>query len=431
MVENHNTNIKNVDKTYFFKYKIFCVYYDKYFGNISIEIFELKAQVYIRDKIIMKFKHLILSTVFLSLLNQSFATDEKKEIIKHETTKHTTPSLDEILPSNLTDEQKTEIKSFIQSTKLTLIKTQHDPKSMNEPVRDVGYTFPTLAPWCLLALEEIKNQSEKTGKRIPIGDWGGGYCYFSRDAIIFGALPNVLEKHKDIATIANNTIYTAKKFLPQDLRMDHLYKVFVDSVTNPAKNFMDRKNQINVSFNVIHHLNPEEADKLIHNMYENTLDNGLIFIVSATPYTSNINREIAIDYYKKRQEEGEKYPGFGLYNSAKRQNFLGGRIETMAHSVVPFVKKSHQHLEMAVDYSGIFPKNVKYEDIVYKNDYAYNYYYHLYNPMDHISLSNIIEQAGFTVLKSWYCGHDSSELFSPDSNNFKSKVVVIAKKIAK
>lgn len=353
-------------------------------------------------------------------------------------------TLEETLPINLQERDKALM--LLKSTPLEFVKITESSPTQTPGKPDVGYTFPTTAPWCLLTTQYIKETSETTGNRINVGDWGCGHGFFARHAVLSGANPYVIEFHQLAAQEANKNIYGVRKYLPEELDIKGLYKAFHGSVTNPIASFMSRRNNVNVAFNVLHHLTPEDADLFLKNMFENTAPDGLIVICCDTPFFPS-----DADYYNEGLKNGRRYPGFGIYNKSNivfSSNL--NQKSTVRLSVYRPTEDELNKFKMGHFYHGSYPPNMLLDDtqtifvedptgrapgniLKTKEPYYYRNSYQLMNLFDYGALKDIVESAGFAVLNGWYTDHMSDTLYPHDvkvspSLCKKSKVVLVAKK---
>ena len=337
--------------------------------------------------------------------------------------------------------------SLLKSPELELVKTDKTSSEQATSKKDVGFNFPSIAPWCLITTKFIKAAHESSGERISLGDWGCGHGFFARHAVISGANPYVIEFHREAAQEANKNIFGVKAYLPKDLDIKTLYKVFPGSVTNPPNKFMDRKNHINVSFNVLHHLNPSDGDLLLKNIFENTVKDGLVVLCCDTPFGSPIDA----NYYNQSLAMGFKYPGFGLYTKSnivfksnlKRQLSTLLSIHRLTEEEIPTFKTCETH-------NGSYPKNELLDDTktIFVDDpsgtgignilneskpYYYQNFHQVLNKFDYPALKNIIEAVGFTAVNGWYTDHTVDALYPHNteidsSSCKKSKVIIVAQK---
>jgi hypothetical protein len=353
-------------------------------------------------------------------------------------------TLEETLPINLQD--RNGALALLSSTPLEFVKITESSSAKTPGTPDVGYTFPTTAPWCLLTTQYIKETVESSARRVNVGDWGCGHGFFARHALLSGANPYAIELHKLAAQEANKNIYGARKHLPEGLDIKELYKAFHGSVTRPIANFMNRTNDINVAFNVLHHLTPEETDLFLKKMFENTTQDGLIVICGDTPFFPS-----DADYYNEGLKKGLKYPGFGIYNKSSIvfSSNVNQKSTVRLSAYRPTKKELHQ-FEMGHGYLGSYPPNKHLDDtrtifmddqtgkapeniLKTKEPYYYRNSYQLMNLFDYGALKNIVESAGFAALNGWYTDHMSDTLYPHDvkvspSLCKKSKVVIVAKK---
>lgn len=353
-------------------------------------------------------------------------------------------TLEETIPENC--QKKGELITSLRSSQLTNVPTEVEPGIKKE----VGYTFPNTAPWCLLAAKYIKSFR---GNRPNLGDWGCGNGFFSRHAVIAGANPFAIDSSLPAANEANRTIYKTGSYLPDGLDIKELYKVSHASVVNPGPVFMNRKNHVNVAFNVIHYLSPCDADLLLNNLFKNTENNGILILCCDTPFDSN---NVAGVYYQEGKKLGLKYPGYGIYSKStivylddqKNKNYLTRSVYR------PTAKdEKAEKFKMGCIYGGIYPVTNDYKldngqtlkvtqefpnthalNILKdsRRPYCFSTGHQAFNRFDYPGLKNVVELAGFSVLNGWYTDHWLNDLYPYDHEGpeeiRKSKVVLVAQK---
>jgi hypothetical protein len=353
-----------------------------------------------------------------------------------------TLTVGETIPDNC--QRRGEFIRLIEQTPLTGVKVAQDGKVKKE----VGFTFPTTAPWCLLTTKYIRSLDF----RPTMGDWGCGNGFFSRHALIAGANPFAMDSSLEAANEANALIYRAGVYLPEGLDVKTIYKAMKTSVVEPAKVFMNRKNHINVAFNVIHYLCPGDADQFLINLFVNTLQGGIVVLSSDTPFgQDNVN----LDFYNEGVVLGNKYPGYGLYSTStvvplNQPNQRLSRNRCVHRLTVE--EESTGKFQMGVMYKGIYPALNNYDDgstitvldpmsdkkdILGKQSgmpYAYATGHQLFNRLEYNGLKLVLEAAGFTVINGWYTDHNIDTLYPHDDMEAferirKSKVVIVAQKL--
>lgn len=353
-------------------------------------------------------------------------------------------TLDETIPEDC--QMRNQAIRLLKETQLTSVKTDPTGMSENATKKEVGFSFPVTAPWCLLTAKYIKSLNF----RPNMGDWGCGHGFFSRHALLSGANPYAIDSSLPAAQEANKVIFGFRAYLPLGLNVKELYKASNVSVVKPGSTFMSRQNHINVAFNVIHYLNPTDADLFLTNLYNNTLDNGLIILCCDTPFDQN---NVGTNYYNHRTSQGLRYPGFGVYNStnviflddlSNKRSFLRSICD-----ISPEEEKSGK-FKMGELYNGMYPLDPIYDngqtiqvdslnaekDIFggYANrPYRYATSHQTFNKFDYKGLKNVLELAGFTVVNGWYTDHNLNTLYHHDdeanlSRIRKSKVVIVAQK---
>lgn len=368
-----------------------------------------------------------------TLKNMDFFTD--KLLIKL--------TIEETIPQNCKN-REVAIK-FLKETPLTTVVMDPETNSEPKPKKEVGFSFPSVAPWCLLTTKYIISLNF----RPNLGDWGCGHGFFSRHAVLSGANPYAIDSSKAAALEANKNIWGMKGYLPENLEMKDLYKVANTSVVNPDQKFMDRKNHINVAFNVIHYLSPQDADAFLKNLYENTMDQGIAILCCDTPFATDFEA----NYYNASLVQKLKYPGYGVYSKStivfqdnKQKNFLLRSVYRPTQG-----EERDCKFEMGRLYKGIYPSN-GYDDgrtfgvdsssfntigdLLASSKNKRPYYYvtghQAFNKFDYWGLKNVLEIASFTVLNGWYTDHNIDTLYPHDvdtgSTVRKSKVVIVAQK---
>lgn len=376
----------------------------------------------------------------LSTLKASTKSSELKGVELFKSKEPISLTLEETIPENV--QNRSGAIEVLKSAKLTNVATDKEEGVKKE----AGFTFPTSAPWCLLTAKFIQLQSF----RPNLGDWGCGHGFFPRHALLSGANPKAIDSSLNAAKEANKIIFGAKAYLPEGLDIKNLYTVAQASVTNPNTKFMERKNHINVAFNVIHYLSPPDADKFLSKLYENTADNGIVVICSDTPF---LHFPVDWPFYEKRSKLGIKYPGYGVY-SQSTVVFLDSQNEKhfVNRSVYEMTSEEEKlgRFKMGQMYKGIYPLDLSYDDgqtiIVseqypdgdilknVKRPYAYATGHQAFNKFDYHGLKKVLEGAGFTVINGWYTDHTLNTLYPHDDKGLdtktkKSKVVIVAQKV--
>ena len=383
---------------------------------------------------------LLISTILSSVAMEEQNLNLNVELFK--TPGPITLTVGETIPDNC--QRRGEFIRLIEQTPLTGVKVAQDDKVKKE----VGYTFPTTAPWCLLTTKYIRSLDF----RPTMGDWGCGNGFFSRHALIAGANPFAIDSSLEAAKEANVLIYKSRGYLPEGLDVKMLYKASHTSVVKPISTFMNRKNHINVAFNVIHYLCPTDADQFLTNLFENTLQGGIVVLSSDTPFGHD---NVKLDFYKEGVVSDNKYPGYGLYSQStvvalSQPNQKQFRDRCVHRLTVE--EESTGKFQMGVMYKGIYPALNSYDDgstinvlkpMSDKKDilgkqlgvpYAYATGHQLFNRFDYNGLKLVLEAAGFTVINGWYTDHNIDTLYPHDDMEAferirKSKVVIVAQKL--
>ena len=355
-------------------------------------------------------------------------------------------TVEETIPEN--SQKKLEAINLLKSIQLTSVKTDVEPSVKKE----VGYSFPTSAPWCLLTTKYIKSLNF----RPNLGDWGCGHGFFSRHALISGANPYAIDSSLQAANEANKIIFQTKGYIdiPEGLKMTDLYKAANVSVVNPGNKFMERKNHINVAFNVLHYLSPSDADIFLQNLYTNTTDNGVVIICFDTPFDPN---KTSMDYYNEGKQNNLKYPGYGVYSKSTivfLDNTNAKNYLTRGAYRPTEEEEKKEKFKMGQLYSGIYPKITEFENAdngqtlkIGQGDpvdhplnilnqsqrpYCYATGHQAFNKFDYNGLRNVVELAGFSVINGWYTDHSIDTLYPHDNVDLdkirKSKVVIVAQK---
>lgn len=350
-------------------------------------------------------------------------------------------TVEETIPDNCQDREAA--IALLKSVALTTVETEKEEGTKKE----VGFSFPTTAPWCLLTAKYINSLNY----RPTLGDWGCGHGFFSRHALLSGADPYAIDSSLPAANNANKIIFATKKYLPLGLDIKNLYKAAKTSVVMPGASFMNRTNDINVAFNVIHYLNPSDADLFLANLFKNTKDNGIAILSSDTPLDKNNIQNV---FYDQNRLIGVKYPGYGVYNISTVKFLSAPTIaNTLVFSVANITEEEQEgkNIKMGQMHKGSYPFISTYHNgqttLVdspnseagllsrYTEPYCYATGHQLFNKFDYAGLKNVMELAGFSVLNGWYTDHNSDTLIPHDSeevNNIRaSKVVVVAQKVVK
>lgn len=171
---------------------------------------------------------------------------------------------------------------------------------------DYGVTFANSFPWTKLTAQVIKRMFDRTGERVTVGSWGCGYGYSEALLLLAGADLKALDLNEDAANSANRYLFSLVRLSKIGDMKSPKYTLACSSVENPPPPFMDRKNQINVCFNVIHYLNPEQSESLLDNLYNNTLDGGFV-VISCLALDKDLVEVYNIDMSRD-------YPGYKLYS---------------------------------------------------------------------------------------------------------------------
>jgi len=338
--------------------------------------------------------------------------------------------LEETIPAG---PKKADICKFLKSVEETEVKTDAEAGLTKES----GFSYPTMAPWCLLASKYIQSRKD----RPDLGDWGCGHGFFSRHAMLSGANPYAIDSSLAAANEANKQIFESKRYLPEGVKMKELYKVSNTSVTNPCPKFMERQNDINVAFNVLHYLCPTDADLFLEKLYENTKDNGIVILSCDTPRDPG---NVCQAFYEANKANGLKYPGYGVYSISSLKSLEGKKKGIVIRGVSPITpeEEAARKFKMGVTYRGLYPLQAESRDngetiVVHPEagdlepPYAFNTVHQARNNFHYPELKNVLELAKFTVLNGWYTDHMLDTLYpfdTRDLNILGSKVVVVAQK---
>lgn len=365
-------------------------------------------------------------------------------------------SIEETIPLNC--QSRGEALQILKNRVIVSVTQPRDQNIQDERLvaatRLFGNTIPSTAPWCLLTAKYIQS----LGARPDVGDWGCGHGFFSQHAVLAGANPWAIDFTKEAAENANRNIWAFRKYLPQNLDMKKLYKVSHTSAANPIENFMKRKNDINVAFNLIHYLTPDDADQFFTNLFLNTKDNGIVILCTDTPFDPDFLGTETTAFYKEGVEKGLKYPGFGVCSVSQVM---------FSNSQPPYLIKhrsyrpSKQELDekkfqIGYNYKGIYPK---FNEIDEKNNggilslreaapydarlktvlereptaYGFGTNHALYNLFDFPELKKVMEEAGFSVINGWYTDRNLDTLYplndAPTDLTLRGKVILVGQKI--
>lgn len=353
-------------------------------------------------------------------------------------------TLEETIPETCRDRDR--LITLLKATPLTPVPMA--AVTEGAPKNEVGFSFPTTAPWCLLAAKCIRF----LGGNPSVGDWGCGSGFFARHAVLSGGRVNAIDGSQKALEEANKLIWGGRSFLPEGREMKGAYSVFTPaSVTNPGAKFMERQNQMNVAFNLIHYLNPIDADLFLKNFYDNTADGGIVFLVSDTPVSDSSK---GVSGYNERKASGEKYPGYSVYT---RSTVVFGHQpdskKLFNRSVFPLLdyKVASEQFQIGKSYKGFYPLteendydngqtikvNLDFPDGDILGDIQEPYFYatghQVFNKFDCEPLARVLRMTGFEVLNSWYTDHTLGTLYpanDPDTTNKtqRSKAVVVARK---
>jgi len=372
----------------------------------------------------------------LSTGTPAYAMEEALDLFRVRTPIKLT--LEETIPDG---PKKADICAFLKAVTLENVKTDAEPGVK----KDVGFSFATTAPWCLLAAKYIQSLD----RRPNLGDWGCGHGFFSRHAVLSGANPYAIDSSLAAANEANKRIFESKAYLAKGLKIQDLYKASNASVTNPGDKFMARQNDINVAFNVLHYLCPRDADLFLKKLYENTKDNGIVILSCDTPRNPN---HTSTDFYEGNVAKGLKYPGYGVYSTSsisfKDTLSKTSTLERHVEAITP-AEEEAQKFKMGEQYKGLYPLppeqdydngqtimvNEDFPDGDILRDIRRPYYYatghQTKNKFAYGALKNVLELEGFTVLNGWYTDQTVDTLYPFDTEDLKiwgSKVVVVAQK---
>jgi SAM-dependent methyltransferase len=205
---------------------------------------------------------------------------------------------DQLLANNV--ESKAEIIEILKSKSHSSVHR----KLADGTKLDYGFTFAHGFPWTKLTAQAIKDMFDRTGERVTVGSWGCGYGYSEALLLLAGADLKALDLNEDAANSANRYLFSLVRLSKIGDMKSPKYTVAHASVENPPRPFMDRKNQINVCFNVMHYLRPEQNERLLDNLYNNTLDGGFVVISCMA-----LDEELVRAYNMLGD-----YPGYKLYS---------------------------------------------------------------------------------------------------------------------
>lgn len=188
----------------------------------------------------------------------------------------------------------------------------------NIPNKEFGLTFGCNTSYSRLAANFVNLNVSLAP--INIGDWGCGQGFTSAFLLAVGdgnASIKMFDPVLESVRIANSTMHrVGQKYLKEKYRKytekepNPSFTASKCSAEKPSATFMARENDLNIAFNIMHMMGPDQCDDFLKNIYKNTKKNGIAMIV--------VNRlspdEDVIRRYQKRKEAGKRYPGFGIYN---------------------------------------------------------------------------------------------------------------------
>lgn len=314
---------------------------------------------------------------------------------------------------------------------------------------DVGFTFPSTTPWCLYAAKLIKDLYDATGGRVPVGDWGSGLGFFARHALVAGATVNALELDKQTAISSAPYIKKISPHLPDGVQIKDIFKTYFGNATDLTPEFMARQNQVNVAFNVIHHLTPSQVSVVLSKMFENTTEGGWVVLCCDAPLLAIEGR-----FYEDSLAAGIKHPGFGVYNHVDLI-YSNGRTPNATLNIELLPEEAALKLGAGKSHPGLFSNdpavmslphtgtNITQKDhdssalstiMSFPGPYAYSYRHNVVNKYRFEALSALFEEAGFKVTHGWYADHTSPILYPHQhplpKGVYGSKVVIVAQKLS-
>lgn len=341
------------------------------------------------------------------------------------------------------------LSETLRTTSLTL-----NPKSA--PNVDVGFTFPSTTPWSLYAAKLIRDRYEESGSTIHVcvGDWGSGLGFFTRHALVAGGTVNALEFDKTIAAAAADYMRKIIPHLPQGIKIKDVLGRYRGSATTPPAAFMARKNHINVAFNLLHHLTPDDVILLLNNLAKNTLEGGYVVICCDTPLLDEVSKA----FYRENKEKGSKFPGVGIYTQSRVSPYNPKTLEvspqkfkTTLKAQVPSTYEITQ-LQMGRCHKGSYPPNPLADDtctifantphenelmktffgIDFTPPYVSQTSHQLMNKFKFEELALLLKEAGFEITHGWYTNPAIQELYPYSSplpaGVLAAKLVVVAQK---
>lgn len=379
-----------------------------------------------------------------TLVSNSKADD----VPSHSKTTIVTVALEDTIAPNCEDPET--LSETLRTTALTL-----NPKSASNV--DVGFTFPSTTPWSLYAAKLIRDRYEASDSkdRVCVGDWGSGLGFFSRHAIVAGGTVNALELDKTIAVSSVPHIKAILPHLPEGTNIKDVFRTYYESVTTPSPAFMGRPNHVNVAFNIIHHLTPDDVILFLNNLAENTLEGGYVVICCDTPLLQKTDKA----FYLANKGKGSKFPGFGVRTQAtvhsydpKTRKITSGKHKLSLSTEAPS-PSDVARLQMGKVYKGSFHLNPTLDDrptlittsafeqsfmettfgISFPYPYVSQSYHQLINQFMFEELAVLLNEAGFDVTNGWYTNPGIQELYpcSPPlpKGVLAAKLVVVAQKI--
>ncbi len=135
-------------------------------------------------------------------------------------------------------------------------------------------------------------------KNLPILDIGAGYGVFTLEALKEG-----------FQVIANDLSAKHLQILKESTPIFHREKLFLAEGAFPNDIPLAKKSLGAVyACGVLHYLSPEIFAQSLHQIHEALDDNGLLCLVTTSPYLKGYEKFLPT--YEKRYREGELWPGF-------------------------------------------------------------------------------------------------------------------------
>lgn len=158
-------------------------------------------------------------------------------------------------------------------------------------------------------LIEIRGEFEQTGVPPHVGEFGPGHGLLSQNIVIARGDVTAIELQKNALGKWASNMEAIKPFLLPDEEFSNVARGIQGDITDPKTFEGLDKFKFIVSTDVIQFLTPAQMDNCIDNIWNSLQDGGRVFLSSPTP--STIPQWL---FYKQSLQQGNKYPGYMLYN---------------------------------------------------------------------------------------------------------------------